>query len=93
MSYVNFTKQGTGTIPTTGWVANTGNYVYKLNYAISNITSSNVVNVIIDKDAMTVAQAAQISPSNDSYNGGITFYANYIPISSIVFSYVIIGGM
>lgn len=92
ISVSNPITKGSGIIPTTGWVTNTGNYVYKLDYAITSILFTDIVNVAIDKDSQTVAQTAQFSASTDSYTGGVTFYCNTIPLANIPFSYIVIGG-
>lgn len=80
-------KSGTGTIPITGWVANTGDYAYKLDLAITGIESSDVIQVAVNPDDMDTATTAQLCPTNDSYAGGITFYAKTVPADTIGFSY------
>lgn len=80
-------KSGTGTITTTGWVANTGDYAYKLDLAISGIEDSDVIMVAVNSDNMDTATAAQLCPTIDSYDGGITFYAKTVPADTIGFSY------
>ena len=78
---------GNGTITTTGWVSNTGDYTYKLDVAISNVTIDDIVNTYPDKDSIDVASDCQLCPVCESYNGGITFYAMKAPTANIAFSY------
>jgi hypothetical protein len=80
-------KSGTGTITTTGWVANSGDYVYKLDLAISGIELADVIMVTVNADDMDIASTAQLCSTIDSYAGGITFYAKTMPTATIGFSY------
>ena len=80
-------KSGTGTITTTGWVANTGDYAYKLDLAITGIELSDVIMVAVNLDNMDIATTAQLCPTIDSYAGGLTFYAKAVPTDTIGFSY------
>jgi hypothetical protein len=52
--------KGTGTIPTSGWVVNTGDYAYKHNYAIAGITATDAVSVTLDKDSHDTAGDAEL---------------------------------
>lgn len=78
---------GTGTITTTGWVANTGDYPLKLDLAVTGILATDSVDVFINNDDQDVAQDAELSPNNDSYAGGITFYAKNTPAATIGFAF------
>ncbi len=78
---------GTGTIATTGWSANTGDYGYKLDIALTGITSSDIVNIQLDPDKIDVAEICELCPTCESYTSGITVYAKYIPTTSIDFSF------
>jgi len=80
-------KIGTGTIPITGWVANSGDYTYKLDVAITGILSTDVVGIIIDNDSQDIASACQLCASIDSYDGGITIYSKSVPTNVISYSY------
>ena len=82
--------KGTGTIPTTGWIASTGDYAYKLNIALAGVTSADNVLVMIDKDALDDASDCGLSATNESYAGGFTVYAESIPATTIAYSYVVI---
>lgn len=84
---VNYKAEGTGTITTTGWVANTGDYPLKLNLAVTGILTTDSVDVFINNDDQDVAQDAELSPNNDSYAGGITFYAKNTPAATIGFAF------
>lgn len=80
-------SSGTGTITTTGWVTNTGDYGYKLDLAISGILATDYVDIFIDNDDLDTAQTASISPNNSSYDGGVTLYAKSVPTSAMNFTY------
>jgi hypothetical protein len=80
------------TLPATGWVANTGDYAYKYNFADANITANDMVIVSIDVDDLDTAEDAGIAPVVDSYAGGITFYAIATPSASMTFDYTIVRG-
>ena len=78
---------GNGSIITTGWTSNTGNYAYKLSVSITNATSFSNINVYIEKDSIAIAQLINLCPTNESYDGGVTFYAKKVPTVAIPFSY------
>jgi len=82
--------KGTGTIPTTGWVANTGDYALKLDYAITGVTATDVVDVVLDKDVHDVAGDAELCPTNESYAGGVTFFCKVTPTATMAFSYKVV---
>ena len=89
----NMPKVNTGkTLPTTGWVAHTGDYAYKYSFADSNITANDIVMIAIDVDSLDAASDAEIASAIDSYTGGFTFYCNTTPASTISFDYVVIKG-
>lgn len=77
------------TIPNTGWVANTGDYVYKLNITISGVLATDEVNVNILPDDLDVAQAAQLAPYVEEYAGGITLYCKVVPTATMSAKYTI----
>lgn len=80
---------GTGTIPNTGWNLTGGQYKYSLYVAISGVTENQIVNITIDKDDISASNIAGLSPTNESYNGGIIVYANNIPTKDIRFTYTV----
>ena len=81
-------QQGTGSITTTGWVASAAvNYDLELDLAISGVLVTDYVDIRIDKDGQSIAGDAGLSPSNDAYAGGVTFYFNTAPASVIAFDY------
>lgn len=75
-----------GIIPTTGWSANSGDYLYKINIAVAGILSTDFVDIILSNDSHDIAQIAELSPSCDSYDGGVTFYTKGIPTETITFT-------
>lgn len=75
--------KGTATIPTTGWVANTGEYTLKLDLAIAGILATDWVDITIDKDSITVASDAEMCPTITEYVGGVTLYAKTVPTVAI----------
>lgn len=75
------------TIPSTGWVSNTGDYAYKYNLAVSGILSTDEVNVTILPDFLDVANDAELAPYVDEYSGGIIFYAKNVPTEDISAKY------
>lgn len=82
-------KVGTSTIPTTGWVASTGDNPYKLNLAITGVTATSWVDVSIDRNSQDVALDAGINPTIEEYEGGITIFATTIPSAEIPIRYAI----
>lgn len=84
---------GSGIIPITGWVANNGFYPHKINIPIEGIISTHILYLVVDQDDLSIAETAQLAPSCDSYNGGITLYSVDIPLQPIGFSFILIGGI
>lgn len=82
---------GIGTIPSTGWVANTGDYPYKIDVAISDVTVNDIVDTSIAPNDADIVFEAEICPTIDSYDGGITIYAKRVPTASISFTYMIVA--
>jgi len=80
-------SSGSGTIPTTGWVANTGDYAFKLDLAVAGILATDYVMVNLANDSIDVAQDAELSPNITEYAGGITFFCKTIPALSIPFTW------
>lgn len=87
LSAEEFNTYGTGTISTSGWVSNTGDYAYKTNVLINSATSNDIINIYIDKDSLDVANICELCATNESYDGGVTLYAKKIPSSNINFTY------
>jgi len=81
---------GTSTIPTTGWVANTGDNTLKYNLAITEVLSTSWVDITIDKDYQDTALDAEINPTITEYNGGVTIYANVAPAVAIPIRYKVV---
>lgn len=81
---------GTSTIPTTGWVANTGDNTLKYNLAIAEVLSTSWVDITIDKDYQDTALDAEINPTITEYNGGVTIYANVAPAVAIPIRYKVV---
>lgn len=81
---------GSITIPNTGWVANTGDYAYKLNLAISGMLATDSITVNITQDYLDVANACDMASYTLEYAGGTTLYAKSIPSASMSATYVII---
>ena len=75
------------TIPATGWSANAGDYVQHLDFAISGVLATDVVDVTILPDYIDIAVAAGLAPYVEEYAGGITFYASAVPGSAINVKY------
>jgi hypothetical protein len=89
-SLVNFEQiKGSSTIPTTGWVVNSGVNTIKLNIPIANVTTNTWVDIVIDKESHGLALDAEINPTIVEYDGGITLFANTAPVSAIPFTYKI----
>lgn len=82
--------KGTASIPTSGWVSDGGDYNYRVNIAISNVTSSDWVDVTLDVNYHDTAGDAEICPTCVEYNGGITVYANAAPSVAIPVKYKIV---
>lgn len=81
---------GTSTIPTTGWVENSGDDALKLDLSIANVEASYWVDITIDKDYQDIALEAEINPTITEYDGGITFYANTAPTVPIPIRYKVV---
>jgi hypothetical protein len=79
---------GSATIPIEGWVAIEGDYSYKLDLVIDGIVADSSVTVAIDKNNQEAAVAAGLCPVNDSYDGGITLYAQFVPEAIIEIDYM-----
>ena len=77
------------TLPVSGWSVSGSNYDYEYDFADTIITEDDIVFVSIDKDSIADAQSCGLSSAADSYDGGITFYADSAPGTAIIFDYVI----
>lgn len=88
--YQKATSAASGTIPTSGWVSNTGDYPYKLDLAISGVTATDVVLIFLDKEVADTGQDAGLCPTNESYAGGVTLFAKSVPAVAMDFSCKII---
>lgn len=82
--------KGTATLPTSGWVANTGDNALKYSLAIIGVLSTSWADVTIDKDYHDTALDAEINPTVEEYNGGITFFANSSPAVAIPIEYRVV---
>jgi len=82
--------RGTGTISTSGWVANTGDYPHKLDVAISGVVSANSVHVYIDKDDQDTAQTAGLCAVTEAYDGGVTIFSKAVPGAPMAMSYEVV---
>jgi len=82
--------KGVSTLPTTGWVANTGENTLKYDLLITDVTVDNWVDVTVDKDYQDVAQEMELNPTVEEYNGGITFFANIAPTVNIPIRYKVV---
>lgn len=80
------------TIPNTGWVANTGDYVKKLDLAISGVLATDYIMIDILPDYEDIAGVADISKYCLEYAGGITLYAKNVPSASMSAKYTKIRG-
>lgn len=85
----DFNEYGTGTITNTNWNTSSGGYRYQKDVLISGLLSSHIINITIDKSSMITAIDAVLCSTNDSYDGGFTVYAQFIPKSNIDFTYTI----
>jgi len=63
------------------WVLVNGIYEYR--YDNENITTSSVVDLIIDKASMSVAQAADILYYTESNTGTMKIFSRYLPTANI----------
>lgn len=77
------------TLPTSGWAASGSDYDYEYDFVDTTITEDDIVFVSIDKDSIADALSCGLSSAADSYDGGITFYADSAPGTAIIFDYVI----
>ena len=80
-------SSGSGSIPTTDWTANTGDYALKVNVAVTGMLATDYAMVDIANDAIDLAQAAELSPNVTEYAGGLTFYCKTTPTSAISFNW------
>ena len=83
------TKKVSTSITASSWVANSGDYPYKKNHAISGVLSTDEVNINILPDYLDIASGAEMAPYCEEYNGGITLYSKSIPSGTIVAKYTI----
>lgn len=81
---------GSITIPNTGWVANTGDYAYKLDLAISGMLVTDSITVNITQNDLDVANDCEMASYTLEYAGGTTLYAKSVPSASMSATYVII---
>jgi hypothetical protein len=82
-------EYGTGVITNTNWNLIGGAYKYEKYVPISGITSDNIVNLAIDSNDLDIAAKAYLSSANNSYDGGVIVYCNYIPTGNINFTYTV----
>lgn len=81
---------GTSTIPTTGWVAHSGDNTLKYSLAIVGVMSTSWVDITIDKEYQDTALDAEINPTIEEYNGGVIIYANTAPAVAIPIRYKVV---
>lgn len=81
--------KGEGALPTAGWTTVGGSYPKRFSFSGANISEDDVVHVYIDKDAHDIADDAELCQTNESYSGGIYFYAKNVPTQVITFSYIV----
>lgn len=79
--------EGSGTITTSGWQANSGDFQFKINISIAGMLSTDKVDVFINNDDLNVAMDSELSPNVDSFDGGLTFYCKTQPAAPITFEY------
>lgn len=82
--------KGTTVIPTTGWVANTGDNALKCNITIAGVAVGDWVDVTIDKDYQDTANAIGLNGTLEEYAGGITVFANSVPSLAIPIRYMVV---
>ena len=83
--------EGTGlTISTSGWAANAGDYPWKKDVNITGMLASDRAIVFIDKESLDTAEDIELSTAADTYAGGITFYAQSVPATSITFDWEVV---
>ena len=82
---------GTGTIPTTGWVANTGDYALKNNAVnIAELLASDWIDITINANSHDVAGVAELCPTVVENTGFLTTLANNIPTEQITFKWKVV---
>lgn len=81
---------GTSNIPTTGWVANTGDNALKCNLAIAGVLATDWAEITIDKDYQDTARDAEINSTVTEYANGVTVYANTAPAVAIPIRYRVV---
>lgn len=86
-------KTSTIVIPTTGWVANTGDYQYKNILTLNGCTNIYTVTAtIVDPDNLDVAMDAGIAPTVTEGENTLTVYAKSIPTSPIQIKCLMVRG-
>lgn len=84
--------KGTGQIPNTpaSWTDIIGG-TYKKRYffTIQGVTSSDVVDIALDKDSVDIAINADMCPTTESDDGGVYIYTKTIPANIITFNYIV----
>jgi len=78
---------GDGIISTSTWIASSSEYTYEKSVAITGILSTDHININLDKNSQDTASDAELSPSADSYDGGVKMYCNTIPTANMGFSW------
>jgi len=82
--------ENTGSIPTTGWVANTGDYALKNDITISGILATDWIDIVIDKDSHDIAGDAEICPTVTEGTDTVTMYCNTAPTEAIPFKWKVV---
>lgn len=83
-------KQGTGVISNIGWVENVGLNAFKIDIPITGVVVGNWVEITIDKEYQDIASEAEINPTIEEHEGGITIYANRVPSEDIPIRYKVV---
>lgn len=81
--------QNSITIPINGWIENTNSIIYKkcITLNVENIKNTDIVDGNISPDTIIIAQDCNFATYNNTGDGTITFYAEEVPSSPIVFYY------
>lgn len=78
-------------IPVSAWTLNATTGLYTASIEDTRIKSIHIVNVNFKDTSLNVVNAAGMSNVTESYDGGVTIFANTIPSDEILCDYVIMG--
>lgn len=82
-------------LPITGWVndtAETSDYKYYYEVAVSNLTAKDVVNVNIALDSLATAEDCGLCQTSKTFANKFRVYAKNIPTSAINIEYYVLEG-